>query len=670
MPIRITGMNSGLDTDSIIAELVKAKSVKKNNLVKSQTKLSYKQDAWKALNTKIANLYSKTMNNLKYASSYSQKKTSVSNASIASVITGDNSVNGVQNLAVEKLAKSGILTGAELGKETAYTASTKLSEIEGSNLSAGDSIAFDITVGSSTKTINLTGNSSIGEVVSQLRNSGVNANFDAKNQRLFVLSTGTGAKLDFSITANTENGSKALTALGINYADKNSTKHYENLATLDAQGVQDMIETITLSRAAAVQSQLDLMNKTIQQYEDKNSKFLTDNEYQDEAEVDAAYADLTTEKANLSIIPADETEEEKLTRESKLAEVEKKLAGIDTFRTDVANMNLAKVDKENAEAKLANNNQEIRDAVTIEVNDKIDYAKKVVDGTVTVGTSNATRIMGQDAEITLNGAPFKSNSNVFEINGLTITALAETPAGEEITLTTSDDYDAIYDTLKGFLKEYNELIIEMDKLYNAESSKGYEPLTDEEKEAMSDSEIEKWEKKIKDSILRRDSTLSDVAGIMKTAMSTGYNVNGKMMYLSNFGINTAGYFSSADNEKNAYHIDGDPDDSTVSGKDDILKGMIANDPQTVISFFTQLTRSMSEKLGERMKSTDYSSYNSVYDDKKMKQDYADYKTKIAEQEKKILRMENKYYKQFTAMETALAKLQSSQSAITSLLGGS
>ena len=54
MAIRITGMYSGLDTESIISELASAQSVKKNKLVKAQTKLSWKQDAWKALNTKIS----------------------------------------------------------------------------------------------------------------------------------------------------------------------------------------------------------------------------------------------------------------------------------------------------------------------------------------------------------------------------------------------------------------------------------------------------------------------------------------------------------------------------------------------------------------------------------------------------------------------------------------
>lgn len=66
MAIKITGMYSGLDTESIISELASAQSYKKNKLVKAQTKLSWKQDAWKALNTKIYNFYSKTLGDLRF----------------------------------------------------------------------------------------------------------------------------------------------------------------------------------------------------------------------------------------------------------------------------------------------------------------------------------------------------------------------------------------------------------------------------------------------------------------------------------------------------------------------------------------------------------------------------------------------------------------------------
>ena len=154
-------------------------------------------------------------------------------------------------------------------------------------------------------------------------------------------------------------------------------------------------------------------------------------------------------------------------------------------------------------------------------------------------------------------------------------------------------------------------------------------------------------------------------------MAGGVDVNGKTMYLSDFGVETLGYFEAADNEKNAYHIAGDPDDTNTSGKSDVLKSMISNDPDTVISFFSSLSKTLYTKMSDLSKSVDgYRSYGSFYDDKKMTSDYNDYKTKISELEEKLNDYEDKWYSKFSKMETALAKLQSNSSAVTSLLGGS
>lgn len=506
MTMRITGMNSGLDTESIITELIKAKSAKKDTYTKEQKKLEYKQEAWNTLNSKIYTLYSKTLSELSYTSTYKKKTTKASKSSVADVITGKEASNGVQELKVDKLAKAGYLTGAQLKKGGAiadYSASTKLNELVPS---VGDA-TFSITTGGKTTEINVNGESTINDVVTQLRKAGVNANFDEKNQRLFISAQTTGEKADFELKAESaagvanNAGRQILTALGV-----------------------------------------------------------------------------TTE-------------------------------------------------------------------------------------------AGATRVEGTDAKIYLNKAEFTSNTNTFEINGLTITALSETAENEVVTLTTSDDYEEIYDTIKNFFKEYNTLINEMDKLYNAESAKGYDPLLDEEKEALTESEVEKWETKIKDSILRRDSTLGEITNILKTTMMQGFKVNGETMYLSSFGINTLGYFVSGDNEKGAYHIDGDPDDENTRGNADVLKSMIASDPETVVSFFTQLTHEMYTKLGKKMQSSDYSSFNKVYNDKQMKSELESYEEKIERQQEIITAAEDKYYKQFSAMETALAKLQSKENAIAGLLGG-
>ena len=252
---------------------------------------------------------------------------------------------------------------------------------------------------------------------------------------------------------------------------------------------------------------------------------------------------------------------------------------------------------------------------------------------------------------------------------MTFTALQA--SDEEITVTTQQDTDGIYDMVKNFLKEYNAIINEMDKLYNAGSAKGYEPLTTEEKDALSDTEIEEYEKKIKDALLRRDDNLNSVSSAMKEVMSGGIEINGKTMYLSDFGIDTLGYFEAADNEKYAYHIAGDPDDPDTASSADKFKSMIANDPDTVISFFTKLSQNLYDKMSDLSSSVqDYRSFGSFYDDKKMKSDYDDYKTKIADLEDKLNDYEDKWYKKFSAMETAMAKMQQNASAVTALLGGS
>ena len=282
--------------------------------------------------------------------------------------------------------------------------------------------------------------------------------------------------------------------------------------------------------------------------------------------------------------------------------------------------------------------------------------------------AKGTKIDGTDATITLNGVDYTSKSNSFSINGMTITALDKTTS--PVTLSTTTDTDGIYDMIKGLFTEYNKLINEMDALYNADAAKGYDPLTSEEKKELTDDEVEEWEKKVKDSLLRRDSSLNSVASVMKEVMLQGAEVGGKTLYLSDFGINTLGYFNAADNEKNAYHIDGDKDDTSVSGNKDKLKTMIASDPNTVMNFFTKLTNNMHDKLQEKMAAVkDTSSALTFYNDKLMKKEYDEYTTKIKKQEDKVNALMDKWYAKFSAMETAMAKLQSKNNALSGLLGG-
>lgn len=513
--LRMTGMYSGIDTESIVSQLVQARSQKVTTLKNEQTKLEWKQEVWQDLNKKIYSLYSSTLSELRLTGSYQKKSTTSSDTTKATVIASASAVNGTQTLKVNKLAKAGYLTGAELkGKTTTetkdgtqvtktvdWTSADKLSDIDSSMV--GKKITICVGTGDEKKEtdIEITGEMTINDFVGKLKEAGVNASFDEGNQRFFISATGTGLDKEFALSADDDS---VLKSLGI---DANAT--YDNGST-------------------------------------------------------------------------------------------------------------------------------------------------------------CTRIVAQDAEIELNGAIFTSDSNTFTVNGLTINAVGVTT--EEISIVTSTDYDGIYNTIKDFITEYNEIINEVAKRYGADSARKYDVLSDEEKESMTDDQIEKWEDKIKDSLLRRDNNLYSIMNALKSSMSEGIEVNGETKYLFNFGIETLSYFEAEEDERNAYHIAGDKDDDKTADKEDKLKSAIAADPEGTAEFFASLCKKMYTNLDEMMKTTDYSSIYKVYDDKKMKEEYDDYTKKIAEAEKELNDYEDKWYDKFSAMEVALSKLQSNQNTVASMLG--
>ncbi len=566
MPIRITGMNSGLDTEALVSELVSAYKQKGTKYEKAQTKISWKQEAWKSLSSKTYS-FRTGLDKMRFSTGYSLKTTSVSNSSKASITAGNNAVNGTQTLEVKQLAKSGYLTGGKVAKTdgSAVEAGTTLGDL---GLSDEGDISVNgkqITVGKAT---------TVSEFISKLNDAGVKANFDATNQRIFVSSTASGKDADFTITSLNKNGTTALKQLGLNVA------------------------------AAAEKEYIAYADKTDDELTTLLQKYDVDAE-----NADAVITDFAKQYQNAEDDP---------TKKSVLA----------NFKTFL---------------------QERKDN----------------DGNY---NTDAARIYGQDAKIILNGAEFTSNGNTFSVNGLTINALAVTDKGEVLTVTTTTDNQGIYDKIKDFLSDYNDLINTMTKSYNAESSKDYDPLTDDEKDAMSESEIEKWESKGKGGVLRRDSTLSTLMSVMTGAMSKSQTINGKSYSLSTFGIKTLGIMNAEKNEQNAYHIDGDADDDTSSSNTDKLMAAIIEDPEGVTEFFKNLSNDLYENLGKQMTSTSMRSYGSFYNDKQLETEYKSYTTKISDWDKKVQDIEDSYYKKFAAMEKALASLQSQQSSLSGLLG--
>ena len=747
MGVSLSGLVSNLDTDSIVAALVSGYTYKKDVYVKAQTKLEWKQDAWKELNTKIKKFYTKYLSEMRFSTAFNKKISSASGTK-ATVTASSNAVNGTQNLKINQLATSGYLTGGVVSKADpsdtkAIKGDTKLSEL---GIENGSKIT--INANGKEKTITVNASTTVNAFVVSLKESGVNASFDEKNQRFFVSSKTSGKDGEFSLIADNDGGSNALKAMGLALTTDADIENYRNYANMTDADFDTLIESVYTKQKTAlydiddettVKKLKEALKDEIASFEKQNKDILAANKTIDYrlAAIDTyetEYNVLTKEEQSLymkdlkgQIKELNSKKELTQEEEQQLGELKAKQrvytdlsegVDIDEYKETLEMTKLSNTELYNSLDEVIQTNKDILadetdtlfSAYVISLNDNITSANDALKGNLidyytdkknmaevytdaydlvnTEGVdkttqaykdaaallgsdqskTGATRIVGRDAEIELNGAVFNSNSNVFQVNGLTITANALTDDDETITITTDTDTQGIYNMIKNFFTEFNTLINEMDKLYNADLAKGYEPLTDDEKDAMSETEVEKWEEKIKSSLLRRDSTLDSVSNTLKNQFRSVIAINGKNYSLSSFGIKTLSYFASEDNEKSSYHIDGDPDNSNTSGKPDKLMEAIASDPSTVAEFFNKLSNNVYGELFKKMQSTRLSSSNTIYNDKVMKREYNEYTDIIEKWEEKIVAYEAKYRKQFTAMEKALGILNSQQSQLAGFFG--
>ena len=517
--VRVTGINSGLDTESIIKAYT---STTEANIKKAKDKLQinkWTQTAWRDMNSKIYSFYSKTLSANRMSSAYNQKKVTTSNSAL-SVVAGGKAADGVQSAKIEATASAAFVTG---GKIDMTSGSDNL--VEKLGIESGKQIKYTdkkgnesvIQIGGESSDENVTVVNTMDELTTALGKAGINANFDAGNQRLFLSAKKSGDDSNFEVTS-------------------------------------DDVETL----------------------------------------------------AKLGLASKD----------------------------DIDALNAGRDDE-----------------------------SKITAGAVTKET-------GSNAKLILNGAEFESSTNTFTINGSTYT-INSMPADKDeiISITTSTDYDGVYDTVKKMLKEYNDLVNEMSKNYNAESAAKYDPLSDEQKAEMTEKEIDEWEDKIKSALLRKDDTLYDILNTMNNTAMTGVKVGDKTMYLTDFGISTMGYFEAEENERYALHIDGDPDDEAVAGKDDKLKSLIASDPETVTQFFAGLAQNLYTNLYSKMGSSSLSSIYKVYNDKELASEQKDWEKKVSDLESKLKDIEDKYYKKFASMEKMLSSINSKQSAVSSYFGG-
>lgn len=283
---------------------------------------------------------------------------------------------------------------------------------------------------------------------------------------------------------------------------------------------------------------------------------------------------------------------------------------------------------------------------------------------------------GSDASITINGTQkIVRSTNSFVYDGIAYNIKGDY-ADDAGTFTLTSDPQKVIDMMKEFVKKYNEIIDKINSKITEKKDTNYAPLTDAQKEAMSEEQIKVWETKAKAGLLRNDSTLSDITSRMRNALMD--SVQGVGISLRDIGITTSSTYS----DKGKLVLD-----------EQKLKDAITNNPDAIAKLFTKesdvsyydildgtgdsLKRYNEEGLGQRLSdiiqdtirtSTDkYGQKGSLLVIAGITGDRSEYNSQLYNQVtsydsqvktllQKLSDRQEHYYNKFAALETAMNKM--------------
>ena len=278
------------------------------------------------------------------------------------------------------------------------------------------------------------------------------------------------------------------------------------------------------------------------------------------------------------------------------------------------------------------------------------------DGTLDAGKVTA----GQDALVNINGVDLVRNSNTFTVDGITmeLTKKMEKDANgnyKAATIKTERDADTIVETFKKFVEDYNTMLEKLNGYVDEDASyREYPPLTAAQKKEMSEKEIEQWEEKSKEGLLRRDDNIDFFLSQMRIALYTKPSSSNFALY--DIGIETGKY-----SEKGKLTFD-----------ETALRKALSSDPESVKNLFLDMESGLSEQLvtimddAAKLSSADPGTLVqeagaaglALDKNNNLTNQIKDIELKIKDLKAKYEKERERYWKQFSTMETTLSNLNS------------
>ncbi|PTR46442.1 flagellar hook-associated protein 2 [Geobacillus thermodenitrificans] len=295
----------------------------------------------------------------------------------------------------------------------------------------------------------------------------------------------------------------------------------------------------------------------------------------------------------------------------------------------------------------------------------VDFFAQLGFTNTAAGQELTGKTAGKDAQVTINGLTTTRSANTFTINGVTYT-LKGTGAA---TVSVATDVDAMFNAIKGFVDKYNDTIDKINAKLKEERYRDYPPLTDEQKEAMTEKQIELWEEKAKSGMLRGDSILSSALSKMRMNLYTkveGANIPSGFSQLAQIGITTS-----------SNYLDG----GKLIIDETKLREKIKENPDAVYQLFNQNGATDAEKgIARRLRDTikdtigkiEQKAGKTIWTNQQFAigRDLNEIDEQIDRFEDRLQQIEDRYWRQFTAMEEAIQRAnQQSMYLMNAFFGG-
>ena len=323
-------------------------------------------------------------------------------------------------------------------------------------------------------------------------------------------------------------------------------------------------------------------------------------------------------------------------------------------------------------------------------------------GATSYATLSTGAIKGASARIILNGdaTEIEKPTNNFSVFGINLQLQSVSPVGTEVTLNVNADVDGIYKKVEEFIVNYNQMIDDVNGLLGQKFHRDFAPLTQEEKNAMSEDEVKLWEEKSKSGLLKQDEGLTRILQSTRTSI---YNevqeTTGQFNHITNIGITTGSYQQGGklviDEEKLRAAISNDPEgvvnllfktsDTVVptEGTPEEIrdaKQQKANETGIFQRIYDDMITGMKDVIRRSGFGPDASLYRTVQSNmlidfvtsngsvSVIDRDLSSINTSIAREERIIASREDRYWRQFSAMEKAMNQMQQQSSWLMNQLG--